>query len=73
MINCKNGKYIWKFSHAEISIFEIENRVLMEYDLTRQVCGFIFLGMIPDIRFDNMYGKNAFPYWVEQVIGGLQA
>lgn len=64
---------LWKFSHTEISVFEIENRVMMEYNLSEQVCKFIFLGMIPDIRFDNMYGKNAFPYWAEQAIGGLQA
>lgn len=64
---------LWKFSHTEISIFEIENRVVMEYNLSEQVCKFIFLGMMPDIRFDNMYGKNAFPYWAERAIGGLQA
>lgn len=61
---------LWKFSHTKISIFEIENRVVMECNLSEQVCKFIFLGMIPDIRFDNMYGKNAFLYWAERAIGG---
>lgn len=64
---------LWKFSHTEISVFEIENRVMMEYNLSEQACKFIFLSMIPDIRFDNMYGKNAFPYWAERAIGGLNA
>ena len=61
---------LWKFSHTKISVFEIKNRVLMEYDLSEQVCKFISLGMVPDIRFDNMYGRQAFPYWIEQAIEG---
>ena len=61
---------LWKFSHKKISVFEIKNCVLMEYDLSEQVCKFIFLGMVPDIHFDNMYGRQAFPYWAEQAIGG---
>lgn len=64
---------LWKFSCTEISIFETRNRVLMEYNLLKCTCKFIFLGMIPDIRFDNIYGKQAFPYWIEQAIGGLHA
>lgn len=51
---------LYHFSFEKISIFELENHILIEYNLSRQICKLFFLDTVSNIFIDNNYYTGTF-------------